>query len=116
MKTYCLTLDVCDGPGLMEQYKWYHLPENFWPEVTQVIFSQGILREEIYLAGSRMVMILQTTDDFSLEEKAAADLANPIMRQWETLMWKFQKPLTEARPGEKWVVMEKIFELSKPTV
>ena len=116
MKTYCLALDIRDELGLMEQYRWYHLPENFWPEVTQIIHSQGILSEEIYLAGNRMVMILQTTDDFSLEAKAAADQANPIMQQWETLMWNYQKPLPEAKPGQKWVLMEKIFELSKPAI
>jgi L-rhamnose mutarotase len=27
------------------------------------------------------------------------------------LMWKFQQPLPEARPGEKWILMEKIFKL-----
>jgi L-rhamnose mutarotase len=34
------------------------------------------------------------------------------MRKWEELMWKFQKPLPHARPGEKWVRMEKIFEVT----
>jgi L-rhamnose mutarotase len=56
-------------------------------------------------------MILYTTDDFSFEAKAAADRANPKMQDWEALMWKFQKPLPQARPGEKWILMEKIFEV-----
>jgi hypothetical protein len=29
-------------------------------------------------------------------------------------MWAFQKPLPNARPGEKWVLMEKIFAAGKP--
>ena len=32
------------------------------------------------------------------------------MQRWEELMNRFQKPLQEAGPGEKWVRMEKIFE------
>jgi L-rhamnose mutarotase len=35
------------------------------------------------------------------------------VREWEDLMWKFQAPLAEAKPGEKWLLMEKIFKLEK---
>ena len=56
-------------------------------------------------------MVLETTDDFSFEAKAAADQANPKMQEWEDLMWKYQKALPGAQPGEKWMVMEKIFEV-----
>jgi L-rhamnose mutarotase len=35
------------------------------------------------------------------------------MQEWEALMWKYQKPVSGARPGEKWVLMEKIFEIKK---
>ena len=62
-------------------------------------------------AGNRLFMILHTTDDFSLEAKRAADSANSEMQKWEELMWRFQKPLPFARPGEKWVLMERIFEV-----
>lgn len=30
---------------------------------------------------------------------------------WEALMWKYQRPLPHARPNDKWVPMEKIFEV-----
>jgi L-rhamnose mutarotase len=50
-------------------------------------------------------------DDFSFEAKAAADQADPKMQAWEELMWKFQKAMPQAKPGEKWILMENIFEL-----
>jgi L-rhamnose mutarotase len=56
-------------------------------------------------------MILETNDDFSFERKAAADRENPRVQEWENLMWKFQQPLPEARPGEKWLRMERIYKL-----
>jgi L-rhamnose mutarotase len=111
MKTYCLALDLHDDPELIAEYKRYHEPETIWPEVVTNIKGQGILSEDIYLLGTRMVMVLRTTDDFSFEAKAATDQANPKMQAWEKLMWKFQKPTPQAKPGEKWVLMEKIFEL-----
>ena len=56
-------------------------------------------------------MVLETTDDFTFERKAAIDAANPRMREWELLMDRFQQRLPQATPGEKWVLMEKIFEI-----
>jgi len=50
-------------------------------------------------------------DDFSFEAKAAADESDPAIWSWEELMWKYQKAVPHAKPGEKWVLMEKIFEL-----
>jgi len=111
MKTYCLTLDLHDDPDLIAEYKKYHEPDTIWPEVVENIKSQGILRETIFLAGNRMVMVLETSDDFSFDAKATSDQANPKMREWEELMWKYQKALPQARPGEKWVRMEKIFDV-----
>ncbi len=33
------------------------------------------------------------------------------VQEWEELMWKFQKPLPQAKRGEKWLRMERIFKL-----
>lgn len=111
MKTYCFALDLQDDPDLIAEYKRYHQRENVWPEVLDRIRADGVLSEEIYLAGNRLFMILHTTDSFSLEAKRTADGMNESMREWEALMSKFQRPLPHAQPGEKWVVMEKIFEV-----
>ena len=61
-------------------------------------------------------MIVEAGPDFSLEKKANSDQSNPKVQEWEKLMWKFQRPLPQAKPGEKWLLMEKIFKLqpSKP--
>jgi L-rhamnose mutarotase len=39
------------------------------------------------------------------------DGANPKVQEWEELMWKYQQDIPHAKPGEKWVLMNKIFEL-----
>ncbi|MGA7834432.1 MAG: L-rhamnose mutarotase [Terracidiphilus sp.] len=110
MKTYCFALDLHDDPGLIEEYKRYHQKEKIWPHVLESALGHGVVSEEIYLAGNRLFMIVQTTDDFSLDAKRAADGSDPEMQKWEELMWKYQKPLPFAQAGEKWVLMEKIFE------
>jgi L-rhamnose mutarotase len=111
MKTYCLALDLKDDPQLIEEYKKFHQLAHIWPEVVESIKTDGVLGEEIYLAGTRMVMVLRTTDEFSFEAKAEKLRSNPKMRAWEELMWKYQQAIPGAKPGEKWVMMEKIFEV-----
>ena len=108
-RRYCLTLDLKDDPKLIAEYKRYH--EKIWPEITRSIKDAGILDLEIYLRGTRMFMILEVDESFSFGKKAQADQQNPKVQEWEKLMWKFQQALPEARPGEKWLLMERVFKL-----
>jgi L-rhamnose mutarotase len=110
-KRYCLTLDLRNDPQLIAEYKQYHAPGNEWPEITKSIRDAGIEDMEIYLLGTRMFMIMEVNEDFSFEAKSETDRLNPKVQDWEKLMWKFQQPLPEAGPGEKWILMEKIFKL-----
>jgi L-rhamnose mutarotase len=108
-KRYCLTLDLKDDPKLIAEYRRYH--EGIWPEITQSIREAGIEDMEIYLFGTRMFMIMEVSENFSFANKAKADAANPKVREWEELMWKFQNPLPNAKAGEKWMLTERIFKL-----
>jgi L-rhamnose mutarotase len=108
-RRYCLTLDLKDDPQLIAEYKQHH--RAVWPEITQTIRDAGIENMEIYLLGTRMFMIMEVDETFSMEAKAKADRENPRVQEWETLMWKFQKALPQAKYGEKWLLMERIFQL-----
>lgn len=66
---------------------------------------------EIWLTGNRLFMIMETGPDFSFEKKSASDASNPKVQEWEQLMWKYQQAIPTALPGEKWVLMKKIFDL-----
>jgi L-rhamnose mutarotase len=111
MKRYCLALDLKDDPALIAEYEHWHKSENAWPEIKNSITGSGIKQMEIYRTGNRLFMIMETGDDFSFAEKAAMDAANPKVQEWEALMWQFQQPLAWAAPGEKWVLMDQIFQL-----
>lgn len=109
MKKYCLTLDLKNDPQLIEEYKAHH--EKVWPEIIESIRVSGILKMKIYLLGNRLCMIIETEDHFSFDEKGKMDQANPKVQAWEALMWKYQQALPFAKAGEKWMLMEKVFEL-----
>jgi L-rhamnose mutarotase len=110
-RRFCLTLDLKDDRALIAEYKHYH--ERVWPEITKSLKDAGVLDMEIYLLGTRMFMIMEVDAGFSFIKKAKMDLDNPKVREWEDLMGKFQNPLLNASPVERWQVMEKVFELEK---
>ncbi|MGL6269632.1 MAG: L-rhamnose mutarotase [Chitinophagaceae bacterium] len=107
MKRYCLALDLKEDPTLIAEYEAYH--QAVWPEILKSITDSGILQMEIYRTGNRMFMIMETADNFSFESKSISDEANPKVQDWENLMWKYQQALPHAKPGEKWMLMDKIF-------
>ena len=110
MKRFCFALDLVDDATLIAEYEEYH--RKVWREILQSIKDAGIEVMEIYRTGNRMFMVMETNDSFNFEKKAKADAENEKVQEWEKLMWKYQKALPTAKPGEKWVLMEKIFETS----
>ena len=110
MKRYCLALDLENDPLLISKYIEYH--KEVWPEILSSIKDSGIMDMQIYQVADRLFMIMETAEDFSFEKKNKMDSQNPFVVKWEELMSQFQKPISIAQPGEKWVLMEKIFELN----
>lgn len=106
----CLALDLKDDPALVAEYCRLH--EEIWPEIAASIRDAGIVSMEIWRTGNRLTMVMETSERFDGAAKAVADAANPKVQEWEQLMWRFQQPLPWADPGQKWVPMEKIFDLS----
>ncbi|WP_218016292.1 L-rhamnose mutarotase [Sphingomonas asaccharolytica] len=105
-RRFCYALDLIDDAALIAEYEARHAPGSGWPAVVAHIRAQGAESMEIWRAGDRMMMIVE----------AAADYPRPVptppeIDRWEDLMWRFQRPLPFARPGEKWVEMVQIFDL-----
>lgn len=111
MQKFCLACDLKDDEALIAEYEKFHAA--VWPEIQQRILDSGITLLDIYRVSNRLFMIIEANDDFSFEKKSAMDAANATVQEWEELMWKFQQVLPGAKPGEKWMLMNKIFELDK---
>jgi L-rhamnose mutarotase len=109
MTRYCFALDLVDDETLIAEYQAYH--KNVWPEILASITTAGITAMEIYRFGNRLFMLMDTDNTFSFESKTQADSTNPKVQDWEKLMWKYQQAIPGAKPGEKWVLMERIFKL-----
>jgi L-rhamnose mutarotase len=109
MLRYCFALDLKDDHKLIDEYEAYH--KKVWPEILSSIKDSGIKHMTIYRTGNRLFMVMDTKDNFSLIKKSETDSVNAKVQEWEKLMWNYQQALPNAKPGEKWVLMKKIFEL-----
>ena len=109
LKKHYFALDLKDDEKLIKEYKEYH--QAVWPEIIKSIKTAGIRDLEIYAVSNRLFMIMTVDDTFSFEKKSAMDAANPKVQEWEDLMWKYQQALPTAKDGEKWILMDKIFQL-----
>jgi len=113
MRRLCMAVDLKDAPDLIESYVRHHRPANFSPDVATGLKKVGVIDMEIFVVENRLFMILEVDDEFSFEAKISHDNKKLIIREWELLMWSFQKSLPNSNPAEKWRIMEKIFSLNE---
>ena len=108
---HCLALDLHDDPGLIAEYEAHH--HDVWPEVLAHLRGHGVRELEIFRLGTRLVMVMETDDAvFDADAMANAERDDPRLREWEALMWKFQKATPWTPAGKKWMPMTSIFRLS----
>lgn len=112
MARHCLFLDLVDDAELIAEYRRWHAPGGPPPAVIRAIRAAGVADMQIWQAGDRLVMVMETTETFDPAAKAAADAADPEVQAWEAMMDRFQKRLAFAPAGVKWVEAEQIFSLA----
>ena len=111
IKRYVQFLEISDNPELITQYRKWHSQEYNWKEVRDGIKAVGILEMEIYISGTRLVMIVDAPEDFDWQ--AAMDKLSTLPRQaeWEAFVARLQGCDENARSDEKWKMMERMFYL-----
>ena len=99
VKRYVQTMDLKDDPELIAEYRRRHSEEESWKEIRDGIREVGILDMQIFILGTRLVMIM-------------ARLATlPRQQEWEDYMAIFQDCAEGATSDEKWQMMDRMFYL-----
>lgn len=109
IKRYAMALDLVDDPKMIAEYEDHH--RRVSAEIKKSITDAGVTVMDIYRFANRLFMIMEVDESFSFERKDKMDAENPAVQKWEQLMWKFQQSIPGSKPGEKWVIMDQIFEL-----
>lgn len=111
MKRYCQTLRLRNNPELISSYVKEH--SKVWPEIQEGIKSVGILDMQIYIHGNVLFMIVDTVDDFDWINDNQRLAKLPRQAEWEAYMSRFQDVDYNSPSYQKWVLMDKIFQLEK---
>ena len=111
VKRYVQTMDLKDDPELIAEYKRRHSQEEAWPEILAGIREVGILDMQIFILGTRLVMIVETPLDFEWDRAMARLATLPRQQEWEDYMAIFQQCAEGATSDEKWQMMERMFYL-----
>ena len=104
-----MALDLADDEEKIAQYCQLH--QKIWPEVTRHLRHHGVTEMEIYLLGTRLVMVMEVSQHFDEAHFSRESKINPVIQRWESLMWQFQRATPWTPEGEKWVSMKPIFSL-----
>ena len=110
-KRFVQILELRDDPDMIAQYRKWHSQEYQCKEIRDGIREVGILEMEIYILGTKLVMIVDAPIDFDWDEAMARLATLPRQAEWEAFVAKFQGCSAEARSDEKWQMMERMFYL-----
>ncbi len=111
VKRYVQTMDLRDNPELIAEYRRRHSQGQAWQEILDGIREVGILEMEIYILGTRLVMIVEAPADFDWTSAMARLATLPRQQEWEEYMALFQQCDASATSDEKWQMMERMFHL-----
>lgn len=110
-KHYCRTLELRGNPELIKEYRRRHQQGNVWQEIIDGIKQVGILEMEIFLLGTRLVMIVEAPAELDLDAAMERLSTLPRQAEWERYMSELQDAAADATSDEKWQIMERIFYL-----
>ena len=114
VKRYVQTMDLRDNPELIAAYRRRHSRAEAWPEISDGIREVGILDMDIYILGTRLVMIVETALDFDWTSAMRRLATLPRQQEWEESMAEYQECRQDATSDEKWQMMERMFHLYEP--
>ena len=96
---------------MIAKYRELHSEKSSWKEVRDGIRQVGILEMELYILGTKVVMIVDTPVDFDWQQAMNRLATLPRQAEWEATVAKMQGCDEHARSDEKWQMMERFFHL-----
>lgn len=110
---HCLTLNLRNDVDAIAAYDRHH--QRVWPEVLAYLRASGIHDMTIWRRGSRLMMLLETDDDFDFARLGETFSPPARVVEWNRLMAKFQSALADSDAPGLWQLMTEVFSLKAQT-
>jgi L-rhamnose mutarotase len=112
MAEFAQALDLIDDEALIAEYEEHH--RRVWPEVVAALRRVGIRRMRIYRLGTRLFMVYEAPDGFDPARDYQAYASDPVCREWDERMRRYQRRAPGAPEGCWWAPMRGVFDLDAP--
>ncbi|MEC3907201.1 L-rhamnose mutarotase [Tamlana sp. 2201CG12-4] len=104
-KRFVWTLLLQEDPEMIAEYKAIHGIGKSWPEVINNMKTIGVKDMELYLYGTRAMLIMDTRPDFDLAIEGPKWQKLPREMEWQEYVAKFQRIEPGSGIQEKWLDM-----------
>lgn len=110
MPQFALALNLKDDPRVIEEYEGHH--RKVWPKVLKAILATGVEDIKIYRNGTHLFMTMIGPEGFDPAVAFAEYQHDPVVQRWEALMRTLQEQLPGSAPGQWWMRIPCIFDLT----
>ncbi len=107
-KRFVWTLSLQKDPEMMAEYKRIHRMDVFWPQIISNMKTMGIKDMEIYLYGTRAMLIMDAKPGFDMAVEGPIWQKLPREMEWQNYVSKFQHTNAGSGIQEKWLDMIKL--------
>lgn len=107
-KRFVWTLLLQEDPEMMAEYKRIHSMGQAWPQVIENMKTMGIKDMELYLYGTRAMLIMDTRPGFDMAVDGPKWQKLPREMEWQEYVSKFQRTEPGSGIQEKWLDMEEL--------
>ncbi|MEX0314625.1 MAG: L-rhamnose mutarotase [Allomuricauda sp.] len=107
-KRFVWTLLLQEDPEMITEYKKIHSMDQFWPQIRKNMEVMGIKDMEIYLYGTRAILIMDAKPDFDMAIEGPKWQKLPRETEWQEYVAKFQRTEAGTDIQEKWQDMHKL--------
>ena len=111
IKRYVQTMDLKDDEELIRRYCEAHDEIHARPAILAGMREVGILEMELYRVGDRVVMIVDTPEDFDWDSAMSRLACLPGQADWEAYVAQFQQCSPTDTSDQKWKMMDRIFRI-----
>ena len=108
--TYAYAVDLKNDPQSIAAYTKFHA--HVWPEVLKGMERFGVTKNEIFLIGNHLFMTFESATNEPLSALGKAQQSEREL-EWEAIMRELQRAIPEAKPGETWTQMQKVFDFEE---